>query len=441
MTGPDVTGVFTLVGGEVVDAARDFQASADVCIAAGEVKWIQPPGQPPEGEVVDVSGLIVCPGLVDMHVHLREPGCKHKETVASGTRAAVAGGFTTVCAMPNTKPPLDRPERVAWLQQRIEQTAQCRVEILGTATISNQRKQLCDFAALLAAGCVGITDDGAPLQSEDQMRAALSQLSGTEYPFLAHLEAEHLSKKAPLNQGEVSESLGLAGQDSQAEVAALRQWAQAGESSDARLHLQHLSTAAGVEDLRQLRRGRRSTSLSAETAPHYFCLTDKAVLEFGADAKMNPPLRTEADRRAIKQAVIDGTIEVIATDHAPHAPDEKATELEDAPFGIVGLETCLGLVLTHLVHTGELSMLQVLAKLTCNPARLLRLPGGTLRPGGPADIAILDLNKSWVVEPKQFYSQGCNTPFAGATLRGQVWGTIVAGQFAFREGELLAAEK
>ena len=441
MTSLESMSAFTLVRGEVVDPVRGFQAVADLCVLEGKVKWIRPPGSPPEGEVVAVDGLVVCPGLVDIHVHLREPGYEHKETVASGTQAAVAGGFTTVCAMPNTSPAIDRPERVARLQQRIDQAAQCRVGILGAATVDNQREQLSDFGALLAAGCVGITDDAASLQSLEQMRAALQQLSETHAPFLAHLEAEYLSQGAAINQGKVSERLGLAGQDPRAEVEGLRQWAQAAEGLDARLHLLHLNTAEGVQCLRELKGEGRFASLSAETAPHYFCLTEEAVLEFGADAKMNPPLRTEADRQAIKQAVIDGTIEVIATDHAPHTPEEKAQGLQEAPFGVVGLETCLALVLTHLVHAGDLSLMQALAKMTCNPAQLLNLSGGTLTPGSPADIAIIDLDKSWVVEPAQFYSKGRNTPFAGASVKGQVWGTIVGGRFAKREGELLAARK
>lgn len=433
--------VFTLVGGQVVDPSRGFQAVADLCVAEGKVKWIRPPGSPPEGEAIPVDGLVVCPGLIDMHVHLREPGFEHKETVASGTRAAVAGGFTTICAMPNTTPVIDRPERVAQLQERIDQSACCNVKILGAASIDNRRQQLSDFTALLAAGCVGITDDAAPLQLAEQMREALQNLRGTGTLFLAHLEAEQFSGSGVMNQGKVSEELGVVGQDPHAEAEALGQWAQVAEGLDARLHLLHLSTAEGVNYLRELQKQGRFGSLSAETAPHYFCLTEEAVLEFGADAKMNPPLRSETDRQAIKQAVIDGTIEVIATDHAPHTPAEKAAGLVEAPFGIVGLETCLPLVLTHLVHTGELSISAALAKMTCNPARLLNLPGGSLQPGRPADITIIDPTKSWIVEPDQFYSKGRSTPFAGALVKGQVWGTIVAGRFVKREGEVLTAEK
>ena len=430
----------TLVGARLVDPAGGFAAAADLCVEQGKIKWIKPPGSPPAGEVVPVGGLIICPGLIDMHVHLREPGFEHKETIASGTQAAVAGGFTTVCAMPNTAPVIDRPERVARLQQRIAQTAQCNVKILGAATIDNQRRQLADFPALLAAGCVGITDDAASLQSDQQMRAALQQLHSTEALFLTHLEAEQLSGAGVVNQGKVSERLGVAGQDCRSEVVALRQWAQVAEGLESRLHLLHLNTAAGVKYLRELQTEGHFRALTAETAPHYFCLTEEAVLEFGADAKMNPPLRTEADRQALKQAVIDGTIQVIATDHAPHTADEKAQGLVEAPFGVVGLETCLALVLTHLVHTNELSLSKTLAKMTCNPARLLNLPGGTLEPGSPADITIVDPNKYWTIDPEQFYSQGRNTPFAGASVRGQVWGTIVAGRFAKREGELLAVQ-
>ncbi len=432
---------FTLVRGQVVDPGQALEAGADLCVEQGRVKWIKPPGASPEGEVIPVPGLVVCPGLIDIHAHLRQPGFEHKETLASGTQAAVAGGFTTVCTMPNTNPVIDRPPRVAQLQQIIARRAECNVQIIGAATIDNQRAQLCDFAALLAAGCGAITDDAAPLQSPQQMRSVLQQSSTTGVLFLTHLEAEQLSSAGVINQGRVSEELNVPGQDSRSELVALQQWAQAAEAVSGRLHLLHLSTADSVGYLHELQHEGRFKSLTGETAPHYFCLTESAVLEFGADAKMNPPLRTEADRQAVKQALIDGTIQVIATDHAPHTPAEKACGLGEAPFGIVGLETCLGLVLTHLVHTGDLSLLEALAKLTCNPARLLNLPGGTLVPGSPADIAIIDPNKSWVVQPDRFYSKGRNTPFAGETVKGWIWGTIVGGRFAQREGQMLLAQK
>jgi len=428
---------FTLTGGRVIDPASGRDELADVAVEGGRIARVRPPGAPLLGEEVSVAGLVVCPGLVDIHVHLRQPGFEHKETIATGTRAAIAGGFTTVCCMPNTSPPLDRPQRIAQLQQTIAQQAWCHVYVLGAATVDDRREELTDFAALLEAGCPSITDDAAPLQSTEQMQEALQKLAGTSRPFMAHLEDEELSGDGVINAGAVSRQLQVPGQDSRSEVAALRRWAQAATSVEqARLHLLHVSAADTVAEVRALRASNIFSQLSMETAPHYFCLTEEAVLESGADAKVNPPLRTEHDRRAILQALVDGDIQIIATDHAPHTPQEKAQGLIDAPPGLVGLEICLGVALTHLFHTRLLSLRDIIAKMTYNPANLLGLPAGTLNSGAPADITIIDPHKQWVVDPNRFYSKGRNTPFAGHKLTGQVWGTIKAGQFLMREGKL-----
>ncbi len=436
------TEAFTLTGGRVIDPASGHDELADVAVEQDRIAWIRPPGGPPLGEEVPVEGLVVCPGLVDIHVHLREPGFEDKETVATGTRAAVVGGFTTICCMPNTNPPIDRPQRVAQLQQTIKEQAWCDVRVLAAATVDDRGGELTDFDALLAAGCPGITDDTAPLQSTFQMQQVLEKLSTTGRPFLAHLEAEELSGDGVINAGAVSQQLQVPGQDSLSEVAALHRWAQAASKVEqARLHLLHISTAEAVTKAQALRKEGIFSRLTLETAPHYLCLTDEAVLESGADAKVNPPLRTERDRKAILQAVIDGDIGIIATDHAPHTPEEKAQGLMEAPPGLVGLEICLGVVLTRLFHAGRLSLLDILAKMTCNPAHLLDLAAGTLKPGGPADIAIIDSFKQWIVDPTRFYSKGRNTPFAGQKLQGRTWGTIKAGQFLMREGELLQSTK
>ncbi len=433
---------FTLTGGRLIDPASGRDGIGDLGVEDGKIAWIKPPGSSSLGEKIPVGGLVVCPGLVDIHVHLREPGFPHKETIATGAQAAVAGGFTTVCCMPNTNPALDRPDRIRQLQETIARDAWCNVYVLAAATLDNQRRELTNFAALLGAGCPTITDDAVPLQSVAQMREALQQLAGTGLPFLAHLELEELSAAGVMNRGQVSEELGVSGQDACSEVAALRRWAEAAAGlDDARLHVLHLSTAATVVELHALWEAGRFKSLTAETAPQYFCLTEDAITEFGANAKTNPPLRTETDRAAVLESLIAGDIPIVATDHAPHAPYEKAEGLRDAPNGMVGLETCVGVVLTHLFHSGYLSLPEILAKLTCNPARLLNLPGGTLEPGSVADLTIIDPSKSWVVDPDQFHSKGRNTPFAGARLTGRPWGTIVGGQFVMREGELLPAEE
>ena len=427
---------FTLCRVLLVDPATGREAPGSLCVEGGRVKWLGTPEAEPEGEVYDLVGLTVCPGLVDVHVHLRVPGQEHKEDLASGTSAAVAGGFTAVCAMPNTTPALDRPERIAALHERLAREARCRVYLTGAATADNQGEDLTDFAALREAGCVAITDDAFPLQTVPMMAEALRQAHEAGLPFLAHLELLDLSRRAVMTAGPVAEALGVTGQDPAAETQALLRWVEAADGIG-RLHLLHLTTAATARLLHYLRPGPFFDRISGETAPHYLLLTAEAVQRWGTAAKMNPPLREERDRRALLGALRNGDIEVLATDHAPHAPEEKALGLAEAPFGITGLETALGLTITHLVNTGHLTLLQALAKLSTNPARLLGLPGGTLEPGSPADLTIIDLHKQWTVDPAQFRSKGKATPFAGERLVGKAWGTIVGGEWRMREGEVL----
>lgn len=421
----------TLVGGHVIDPASGFSAVADVFVSGGQVVNILPPGeQPAMGERVDVSGLVVSPGLVDIHVHLREPGQTHKETIATGTAAAVAGGFTTVCAMPNTLPPLDRPERVRDALEIIRRDAACRVEIIGSISLDNDPDRFSDVMALKTAGCVALTDDAFPLQTQDQRRRALQLAAQADLPFIAHCEDKALSAGGVINEGEVSRRLNAPGQPSTAESAAAAQWLELSDLG-ARLHLAHVSAAATVEALRHAL-PRWQGRLSAETAPHYFALTDDAVVDSGANAKMNPPLRSRLDQLAVKEAVVEGIIAAIATDHAPHSPEEKAQGLVQAPFGIVGLETSLAVSLSELYHTGLLTLPQLLARLSASPARLLGLTAGCFAPGAVADLTIFDPQSEWQVEPDLFRSLGRNTPFAGMTLRGRVCGTLVGGRWVYR---------
>jgi len=425
----------TLTGGLVMDPGSGFAGVADVFVADGLVVALHALGEERGmGEIVDVGGLVVAPGLVDLHVHLREPGQTHKETIASGTRAAVAGGFTTVCCMPNTDPPLDRPERIRQVQEIIARDAACRVRVIGASSLDNDPEQPADVAALRAAGCVAITDDAFPLLEQRQRRQALEAAATAGLPFIAHCEDKSLSRGAPINEGEVSRQLDLAGQPAEAETAAARQWLELHEAG-ARLHLAHVSTEGTVEALREALphwQGR----LSAETAPHYFSLTDEALLRHGPNAKMNPPLRSERDKLAVKQAVVEGLLSVIATDHAPHAAQEKALGLENAPFGIVGLETALGVAISEIYHTGLLTLADLLSRMTVAPARTLGLTAGCLAPGSAADIVIFDPQAEWTVDPDAFASLGRNTPFAREKLRGRVWGTMVGGAFRYRDGRL-----
>ena len=426
----------TLIGGLVVDPADGFSAPADVSIADGLIVALHPPGEAPgRGQIVDVGGLVIAPGLVDMHVHLREPGQTHKETIASGTRAAVAGGFTTVCCMPNTDPPLDRPERVRAVQATIARDAACRVHVIGAISLDNAPEHPADAVALKAAGCVALTDDAFPLPEPRHRRQALQAAAAAGLPFIAHCEDKSLSAGGVMNEGAVSRQLGVPGQPAEAETANARSWLELADLG-ARLHLAHVSAAGTVTALREALphwQGR----LSAETAPHYFSLTEEAILSHGPNAKMNPPLRSVADQLAVKAAVVEGLLSVIATDHAPHATEEKARGLALAPFGIVGLETALGVSLSELYHTGLMPLEAVLSRLTVAPARVLGLPAGCLAPGSAADIIIFDPAAAWTVEPATFQSLGRNTPFGGERLRGHVWGTLVGGVFRYRDGAVV----
>ncbi len=421
--------MLTLTGGLVIDPASGFSGPADVFVADGRIAGIHPPGRrTPAGEVLDVAGLVVAPGLVDIHVHLREPGQTHKETIATGTRAAVAGGFTTVSCMPNTDPPLDRPERVRDILETIRRDAACHVHVIGAISLDNDPERPADAVALRDAGCVALTDDAFPLPEQRHRRQALAAAAAAGLAFIAHCEDKSLSRGAPMNEGEASRRLGVAGQPDLAESVAAERWLELHDTG-ARLHLAHVSTARSVAALRDAM-PRWEGRLSAETAPHYFALTDEAVLRHGANAKMNPPLRSEADRQAIAEAVREGLLNVIATDHAPHTPQEKAQGLEQAPFGVVGLETALGVALTAL--GGEMPLADLLTRLTAVPARLLGLAAGSLAAGAVADLVIFDQDATWEVVPASFASLGRNTPFAGAVLKGRVWGTIVSGTLTYR---------
>lgn len=437
-----------LKDGWVIDPLCGEEGRADVWLRDGLVAALGAQPHPGPWETLEIRDLVVCPGLVDVHVHLREPGQEHKETIRTGTRAAVAGGFTSLGAMPNTTPPVDRLERVRDLQARIAADAHCRVHLLGAATLNHGPGELSDFPGLLAAGCVALTDDAFPLQDPGIMGLALARGAEASAVFVAHCEAKEYSAGGVMNRGQLSEELGLPGQDPRSESVALQSWHAAavlvGVAQRARLHVAHVSTAELVSVADSIRAHPSPlSSMTLETAPHYLALTEEAVRDFGPDAKMNPPLRTEADRLAVRAALRGGAITVIATDHAPHAPEEKTRGMVEAPFGVIGLETSLGVMLSEFLHTGEMGLREVLALMTCNPAGAFGLkdgsgrPLGVLRPGAPADLTILDPHKAWVVDPDAFQSKGRNTPFAGRRLKGKAWGTIVAGQIRMREYEVL----
>jgi dihydroorotase len=413
-------------GGRVVDPSQKMDAVLDVHLHDGAVAAVGERLDAPEGaEVVDASGLVVAPGLIDVHVHLREPGQEHKETIASGARAAAAGGFTAVVAMPNTDPPIDNPGTVGFVVAEGRRAGAARVYPSGCITVGQAGEHLTEFGELVAAGAVCVTDDGRPVMSAAVMRMALEYALAFDLPVAVHEEDLTLSRGGSMNEGLIATRLGLTGIPNAAEDVMIARDLMLAELTGGRLHVQHVSTRLGVEMIRAARS--RGVRVSAEGTPHHFTLTDAAVDSYRTDAKMNPPLRSEADRDAVRRGVADGTLDVIATDHAPHHYDEKEQAFDDAPNGIVGLETSLGLAYTELVATGLMDLSTLVERMSCAPARALSLPGGTLRPGSPADVTLIDTREEWTVDPARFVSLSRNTPFGGRRLRGRAVRTLVGG--------------
>jgi len=375
-------------------------------------------------ETIDLAGAILAPGLVDVHVHLREPGQGDKETIATGTRAAAAGGFTSVACMPNTAPVLDEPARIAWVLERARKVGAARVHPVAAITLGLQGERLTDLAALVEAGAVAFTDDGRPVSRAGLMRHALAYAKDLGVPVITHAEDLDLRGDGVMNEGAVSARLGLAGMPAASETIAVQRDLELAALTGARLHVAHLSTAGSAQALRAAKA--RGLDVSGETAPHYLALTEDAVGSYDTNAKMNPPLRAAEDRDAIAQALVDGTIEIVATDHAPHTPFEKQGEFAAAPFGVVGLETALSVCWTHLVAAGRMDALALLRAMTTAPRALLGLPDPLVL-GAEADLVAFDPEATWVVDPVRFSSKGRNTPFAGHTLSARVLGTWMAG--------------
>lgn len=414
-------------GGRMIDPTQRVDARVDLLLVDGRVAEMgQDLAAPDEAEMLDVSGCVVAPGLIDVHVHLREPGFEHKETIASGARAAAAGGFTAVVAMPNTDPPIDNPAAVGFVRAAGERAGFARVYPAGTITVAQAGERISEIGELVGAGAVTVTDDGRPVVNAGLMRSALEYCQTFDLPVSVHAEDLHLSRGGSMNEGVVSTRLGLTGIPNAAEDTMIARDLLLAELTGGRLHIQHVSTRRGVEMIRAAKE--RGVRVTAEATPHHLALTDVAVESYRTDAKMNPPLRGEADRDAVREGVRDGTLDVIATDHAPHHYDEKEQAFEDAPFGIVGLETALGVVLSELVHTGMLDLPTLVQRMSCGPARALGLPGGTLAPGAPADVTVFDPEQTWKVDPTRFTSLSRNTPFRGRRLRGRALRTIVGGR-------------
>jgi dihydroorotase len=416
-----------LRGGRVIDPSAGRDETADVLLRDGRVTEIgRDIGNPDDAQVLDVTGFIVSPGLIDVHVHLREPGQEHKETIATGARAAAAGGFTAVCAMPNTDPPVDDPAAVGFVRAAGLRARAARVYPTGAVSVGQKGERLTEIGEMIAEGAVAITDDGRPVATAGLMRLALEYARTFGIPVASHCEDPTLSRGGSMNEGLISTRLGVVGIPNAAEDVCIARDLLLAEMTGGRLHIQHVSTKTGVQMIRAAKA--RGIAVTAEGTPHHFTLTDEAIEAYRTDAKVNPPLRTAEDRAAVIEGVADGTLDVIATDHAPHHYDEKEQAFEDAPFGLVGLETALALGITELVERSIIDLPTLLLRMSTAPARAFNLPGGSLQRDGIADVTVFDPAAEWTVDPKKFLSKSRNTPFTGRTLRGRAIYTIVGGR-------------
>ncbi len=419
-------------GGTLLDPAAGIDGIRTVVLEGGTVREVvEGPGPEarPGDELVDASGRWVVPGFIDLHCHLREPGEESKETIASGGSAAAAGGFTAVVAMPNTRPPLDTGPLIDWVVRRAAETSPVRVYPTGALSVGQAGETLAEFGVMRAAGAVAFTDDGHPVMSAALMRRALEYATLFDVPLMAHEEDLQLAARGVANEGPVATRLGLRGSPAQAEeILVLRDLALC-ELTGGRLHIGHVSTEGSVRAIRAAKS--RGLRVTAEATPHHFTLTDEALAGYDTNAKMAPPLRGRADVDAVREGLRDGTIDAIATDHAPHGPTDKDVEFDLAANGVVGLETAFALGL-RLCEEGVLKPQRLIELLTSGPARAYRLSGGSLRPGLPADLAVVDPKADWTVDPARFVSKSRNSPFKGWKVRGRVELTVVAGKVVYR---------
>ena len=414
-------------GARVVDPSQRIDKVFDLLLAEGKVVRVGSDLEGPEdARIESCGGLILTPGLIDVHVHLREPGGEHKETIETGARAAAAGGFTSICAMPNTDPVIDSPAMVGFVEAAGRAARLSRVYPVGAISIGQKGERLTAIGELVEAGAVAISDDGQPVMDSGLLRMALEYSQAFEIPVADHPEDIGLSRNGVMNEGLVSARLGLQGKPNASEDVHIARDLLVAELTGGHIHLQHVSTCLGVDLIRRAKA--RGVRVTAEATPHHLLLTDDAVDGYQTQAKMNPPLRTEADREAVEQGFLDGTLDTLATDHAPHHYDEKEQAFDDAPFGVVGLETALGLMLTRFVEGGKMDLPTLVERMSLQPARAFRLPGGTLKEGSPADVTLVDPLLEWTVDPTEFCSRARNTPFEGEVLRGRAILTLVDGR-------------
>lgn len=418
--------------GHVVDPVNKIDAEMDILIEDGKIEAVSKNIKTAAAEVIDAKGKIVTPGLIDMHAHLREPGREDEETLLTASKAAVKGGFSSICAMPNTTPPADNQGVVGFISSEGKRIGLSNIYVIGTITKGRQGQELAEFGELKTAGVVALSDDGSSVENSEIMRRALEYAGMYNLPIIAHCEDKTLSKDGVMNEGFISTLLGLRGIPAISESARVARELELCAMTKGKLHIAHVSTKRSVELIRDAKK--RGLTVTCETCPHYFTLTDEAVKQSGFDTntKMNPPLRAQEDREAVKQALRDGTIDCIATDHAPHTEDEKDTDFDTAPFGIIGLETALSLVIMELLDKKILNWAGLVEKMSINPSRILGLNKGTLSKASDADIAIIDPNKEWQVTKDTLESKSKNTPFLGRTLKGMAVAVITEGRVVYK---------
>lgn len=423
-----------LKGGRVMNPAADFDETADVLIENGKVAKIAKDIPTDDADVYDVTGKLVTPGLIDLHVHFREPGQEAKEDFESGSKAAVAGGFTTVATMPNTNPVVDSAALVRSLKKRAEDVARCHVEIIGAVTKGQQGKELAELGDMVQAGAVAFSDDGHFDPTAKVLLNAYDYLHAFDKVIINHEEETSLVEDGVMNEGHRSAMLGMKGRPTVAEDIAVARDVMLAEYAGARVHVAHMSSARAVDIVRQAKK--RGVRVTAEVTPQHLTMTDDCVNLYDSSTKINPPLRTQADCDALLAGLKDGTIDAIVTDHSPHAQEEKDREYMFAPSGFPGLETSLGVMLTDLYHAGKLDLKTIISKMTWEPAKVFKLDAGTLNVGSAADITVIDPDKEWVVDAKNFYTKGSHSPFIGRKFKGKAVMTFVDGKMMMRDGKV-----
>ena len=423
-----------LKGGRVMNPAADFDETADVLIENGKVAKIAKDIPTDDADVYDVTGKLVTPGLIDLHVHFREPGQEAKEDFESGSKAAVAGGFTTVATMPNTNPVVDSAALVRSLKKRAEDVARCHVEIIGAVTKGQQGKELAELGDMVQAGAVAFSDDGHFDPTAKVLLNAYDYLHAFDKVIINHEEETSLVEDGVMNEGHRSAMLGMKGRPTVAEDIAVARDVMLAEYAGARVHVAHMSAARAVDIVRQAKK--RGVRVTAEVTPQHLTMTDDCVNLYDSSTKINPPLRTQADCDALLAGLKDGTIDAIVTDHSPHAQEEKDREYMFAPSGFPGLETSLGVMLTDLYHAGKLDLKTIISKMTWEPAKVFKLDAGTLNVGSAADSTVIDPDKEWVVDAKNFYTKGSHSPFIGRKFKGKAVMTFVDGKMMMRDGKV-----